>query len=216
MIGVEAPETCWATHKRQVINLWNCCIWFVNLFELSHYFEICGSQSGTGWRLGYGGTWPCVVGCVVTDLLLSECQVDQEELNLILSMPMYQNWRRHIEEYFLLNDTTRLGLHSHIEWIRNERKRKETLLADITPRMRTDGLRKTRKDRRWSRQTFEREVSRVQNRMVSAWTNLLGDCTPNYTASHVIMMWIHSCENIRSSVISCVLRCTYLEPTERY
>ena len=25
MMGVEAPETCWATHKCQVINLWNCC-----------------------------------------------------------------------------------------------------------------------------------------------------------------------------------------------
>jgi hypothetical protein len=35
MMGVEAPETCWATHKRQVLNLWNCCIWLVNLFELS-------------------------------------------------------------------------------------------------------------------------------------------------------------------------------------
>jgi len=34
MMGVEEPETCWATHKRQVINLWNCCIWLVNLFEL--------------------------------------------------------------------------------------------------------------------------------------------------------------------------------------
>ena len=34
MMGVEAPETCWATHKRQVINLWNCCIWLVDLFEL--------------------------------------------------------------------------------------------------------------------------------------------------------------------------------------
>jgi len=36
MMGVEAPETCWATNKRQVINLWNFCIWLVNLFELSH------------------------------------------------------------------------------------------------------------------------------------------------------------------------------------
>jgi len=33
MMGEEAPETCWATHKRQVINLWNCCILLVNLFE---------------------------------------------------------------------------------------------------------------------------------------------------------------------------------------
>ena len=33
MMGVEAPETCWATNERQVINLWNCCIWLVNLSE---------------------------------------------------------------------------------------------------------------------------------------------------------------------------------------
>jgi len=31
MLGGEAPETCWATHKHQVINLWNCCI-FVSCF----------------------------------------------------------------------------------------------------------------------------------------------------------------------------------------
>ena len=34
MMGVRTPETCWATHKRQVINLRNCCIWLVDLFEL--------------------------------------------------------------------------------------------------------------------------------------------------------------------------------------
>jgi hypothetical protein len=34
MMDVEASETCWATQKRQVINLWNCCILLVNLFEL--------------------------------------------------------------------------------------------------------------------------------------------------------------------------------------
>jgi hypothetical protein len=33
MMEEEAPETRWATHKRQVINLWNCCILLVNLFE---------------------------------------------------------------------------------------------------------------------------------------------------------------------------------------
>jgi hypothetical protein len=34
MMGVESPETCSMAHKRQVINLWNCCILLVNLFEL--------------------------------------------------------------------------------------------------------------------------------------------------------------------------------------
>jgi hypothetical protein len=33
MMGKETPETCWATHKHQVINLWNCCILLVELFE---------------------------------------------------------------------------------------------------------------------------------------------------------------------------------------
>jgi hypothetical protein len=32
-MGGETPETCWATYKRQVINLWNCCILLVDLFE---------------------------------------------------------------------------------------------------------------------------------------------------------------------------------------
>jgi hypothetical protein len=32
MMGVEAPETCWATQNS--INLRNCRIWLVNLFEL--------------------------------------------------------------------------------------------------------------------------------------------------------------------------------------
>ena len=35
IMGEETPETCWATHKRQVINLWNCCIWLVDLFALN-------------------------------------------------------------------------------------------------------------------------------------------------------------------------------------
>jgi len=32
MMGVTTPETCWAGHKHQVINLRNCCIWLVDLF----------------------------------------------------------------------------------------------------------------------------------------------------------------------------------------
>jgi hypothetical protein len=44
MMGVEAPKTCWATHKRQVINLWNCCIWSVNLFESFDDARTCKGQ----------------------------------------------------------------------------------------------------------------------------------------------------------------------------
>ena len=32
-MGGKTPETCWATHKRQVINLWNRCILLVELFD---------------------------------------------------------------------------------------------------------------------------------------------------------------------------------------
>jgi len=36
MMGARMSETCWAVHvgKHQVINLRNCCIWLVDLFEL--------------------------------------------------------------------------------------------------------------------------------------------------------------------------------------
>ena len=35
MMGMRTPETCWAVHKLQVINGRNCCIWLVDIFELS-------------------------------------------------------------------------------------------------------------------------------------------------------------------------------------
>jgi len=34
MMGARMPETCWAVHKHQVINLRNCCIYLVDWFEL--------------------------------------------------------------------------------------------------------------------------------------------------------------------------------------
>jgi hypothetical protein len=34
IMGVRTPETCRAANKRQVINLRNCFIWLVDLFEL--------------------------------------------------------------------------------------------------------------------------------------------------------------------------------------
>jgi len=42
MMDVRTPETCWAVHKRQVIKLRNCCIYFVVLFELL-------LKTATGW-----------------------------------------------------------------------------------------------------------------------------------------------------------------------
>jgi hypothetical protein len=42
-MGVRASETCWAVHtsKRQVINLWNCCICLVDLFETYEDARTC-------------------------------------------------------------------------------------------------------------------------------------------------------------------------------
>jgi len=45
MVGVEAAETCWTTHKRQVINLWKSCIWLGNLFELYDDVQTCQQQN---------------------------------------------------------------------------------------------------------------------------------------------------------------------------
>jgi hypothetical protein len=44
MMGREAPETYWTTHKRQVINLWNFCIILVDLFELYDDARTCEGQ----------------------------------------------------------------------------------------------------------------------------------------------------------------------------
>jgi hypothetical protein len=42
MMGVRTPETCWAVHKRQVINLRNCCIWLVDLLEFLSFLIFYG------------------------------------------------------------------------------------------------------------------------------------------------------------------------------
>jgi hypothetical protein len=44
MMGMEAPKTCWVTRKRQVINLWNCRIYLVNLFEMYDDAQTCQRQ----------------------------------------------------------------------------------------------------------------------------------------------------------------------------
>jgi hypothetical protein len=45
MMCRETPETCPATHKRQVINLWNCCILLVELFESYDDARTCERQT---------------------------------------------------------------------------------------------------------------------------------------------------------------------------
>jgi hypothetical protein len=55
MMGAEAPETCWATHKRQVINLSNCCIWLVVWFIWLVWWRTDLPMSNTqGYLIGYG------------------------------------------------------------------------------------------------------------------------------------------------------------------
>jgi hypothetical protein len=43
-MGGETPETYWPTNKRQVINLWNCCILLVDLFESYDEAQTCELQ----------------------------------------------------------------------------------------------------------------------------------------------------------------------------
>jgi hypothetical protein len=43
-IATITPKTCWATHKHQVINLWNCCIQLVDLFESYNDARTCERQ----------------------------------------------------------------------------------------------------------------------------------------------------------------------------
>jgi hypothetical protein len=51
MMGREMPETCWVTHKRQVINLWNCCILLVELFESYDDARTCEREVYTKFYL---------------------------------------------------------------------------------------------------------------------------------------------------------------------
>jgi len=45
IMGGEAPETCWATYKRQVINSQNCRVLLVDLFESYDDARSCERQS---------------------------------------------------------------------------------------------------------------------------------------------------------------------------
>jgi hypothetical protein len=58
MIGKEAPETCWATHKRQIINFWNCYTLLVNSFESYDDARTCNIKIKTD--LGHSEIMPSV------------------------------------------------------------------------------------------------------------------------------------------------------------
>jgi hypothetical protein len=44
VVVCQTPETYWATHKRQVINVWNCCIFLVKLFKSYDDARTCEGQ----------------------------------------------------------------------------------------------------------------------------------------------------------------------------
>jgi hypothetical protein len=65
MMGGETPETCSATHKRQVINLWNSFILF-DLFEPSNYFIFNQFQSSK-FLHSVRKVFPCFLLCFRTN-----------------------------------------------------------------------------------------------------------------------------------------------------
>ena len=48
-MGMRMPEICWAVSKRQVINLWSCCIFFVDSVENMGINSLTGELN---WRKG--------------------------------------------------------------------------------------------------------------------------------------------------------------------
>jgi hypothetical protein len=68
-MGGEAPETCWATHKRQVINLWKCCILLVDLFKLSINVGRLPSLYVAGPVFSVHPTWPTCISTLILNVL---------------------------------------------------------------------------------------------------------------------------------------------------
>jgi len=76
MMGVRTPETCWAVHKRQVIKLRNCCIWFVDLFELETNLYIIFCQRWEAYTVLYCTVLYCtVLYCTVLYCTVLYCTV---------------------------------------------------------------------------------------------------------------------------------------------
>jgi hypothetical protein len=78
MMGVRTPETCSAVHKRQVINLRNCCIWLVDLFEMYDDARTCKFKNLLYVRISFSYKLVCptegyvtVLSDVASALLLS-------------------------------------------------------------------------------------------------------------------------------------------------
>jgi hypothetical protein len=83
MMGGEAPETCWARHKRQVINLWNCCILLVYLFE--SYFR--------GFTLHHGSLIKCLTSVVAVTELRNMRQHTSDLTSCLKSYKHPKFWR---------------------------------------------------------------------------------------------------------------------------
>jgi hypothetical protein len=80
--GGETSETCWATHKRQVINLWNCCILLVDLFESNweNVFQLFVSYSDLmAYRLAVG----CLTIFNFYTLIHHYCSIDRRVIHLL-------------------------------------------------------------------------------------------------------------------------------------
>jgi hypothetical protein len=69
MMGMRMPETCWAVFKRQVINLWSCCILLVDSVESMMMHGFANPRFvllQTRWRsFNSSGFWRFVTGQLI-------------------------------------------------------------------------------------------------------------------------------------------------------
>jgi len=73
MMGGETSETCWATHNRQVINLSNCCILLVDLFESYDDARTCERQI---WYSCFSSSiWLPQKYCLYEPIIRHSCQI---------------------------------------------------------------------------------------------------------------------------------------------
>jgi len=81
IMGGEGTETCWATHKPQVINLWKCCILLVDLFESYDDARTCERQILEGWINANRWTLAAHLGLTHLQDITTEYTILAETLN---------------------------------------------------------------------------------------------------------------------------------------
>jgi hypothetical protein len=116
MMGVRTPETWWAVHKRQVMNLRNCCIWLVDLLEL---YSCC-------WAFKASISWvfSCVMCSVICHYKLETWNTKhtytfntvQILCNLLTTQYLFQ-LTAHIIRYLESRSTPIPHLHDHLQVI---------------------------------------------------------------------------------------------------